>query len=174
MALVLDATVGGTASNTYATFAEFQAYIETRPTVWDGTEAALDDPTEVNKALVQATQMLNEYIEWYGDATSRDQALPWPRFGMVMENGYLMDSDVLPDRLKRATCELAVQLLEGNLAEDSDANAQGLKEIQVGPVDLVYKDGTITGKAIPDRVWRMVAIWGRLLLGASSVEAVRV
>ena len=76
MALVLDATAAGATSNTYITLADAELYYETRLHVsdWDNANDA-----DKGAALVWATRLLDEWMDWDGSNYDDDQALRWPR-----------------------------------------------------------------------------------------------
>lgn len=174
MAIVLVATPGAATANSYATLAEVDAYALTRPVAWDETSVWDDaDTDDKNRAIVTAAWMLDEYVEWDGSATDDIQAMAWPRVGMVTPNGYTVEHTEIPERLKRANAELAMQLLITNRAADSEADTQGLKKLDVGPISLEFA-GSIEVKAISDRVWRMIALWGVLKQRSANIPLVRV
>lgn len=139
--MALDATVGGTASNSYALLAEANVYFSERPfsTVW--TEDA--GPLEKEAALIYATRLISAKFPWTGTASTDTQALPWPRESMLSRTGYPLANNVIPADLKYATFELAYWLLqEDRLGNISPAVAQGLKRIQAGPMELEWQNMT--------------------------------
>ena len=79
MAVTLDTTIGGASSNAYCTLAEAETYMEARLHKADWTAAA--DATK-NSAIVWATRLLDEGLEWDGTVYSEEQALRWPRTGV--------------------------------------------------------------------------------------------
>ena len=126
MALVLDATVGGEDSNTYSLLATADTYFESRlyTDTWDDADDADQD-----KALAQATRLLDQWYTWAGEAASAEQALRWPRIDAYDLDGNLIASDELPANLVYATAELAMALLADDRTADSDVATQGLKRI---------------------------------------------
>jgi len=174
MALVLVATAASASANSYATVADFRAYMETRPEGWADTDAAneAEDP-EVARALVTATALLEQYVDWDGWTFSSAQRLSFPRAGLLTPTGFALPSDVVPERLRDATCELAVQVMAGNRTLDSEVSLAGIKALKAGPVELEFKE-SIAIRPIPDRVWQMVSLWGNLLQGQRTIPLVRV
>lgn len=111
MAVVIDATVGGAASNSFSTLAESETYMESRLNGATWTAATTDNK---NRALVEATRLLS-IKQWRGERASSTQALAWPRFNAPdpdNPNGWYYESDVIPQRVKDATAELAFQFIK--------------------------------------------------------------
>lgn len=143
--MALIATPGDPAANSFETVAEADAYFQTRP----GSDAWFElAPTEKEAALIQATRLITVGICWTGTPTTETQALPWPRTGMAARNGGLVADTAVPLDLKWATSELALALLTRDRVAENQADALGLKELQVGPIDLVFRDPQ-TGDAVP-------------------------
>lgn len=117
MALTIDATVGGAATNSFVTVAEMTAYCEGRlnATLWTGVDAAQ------TPALVEATRELTT-LTWVGTRVTATQAQAWPRryalnpdapFGVT----WWYDTTSVPQRVKDAACELALQFLKAGTTD---------------------------------------------------------
>lgn len=156
MALTLDATVGGTSSNSYCTVAEAETYFESRLHTTDWDSATTEDKTA---ALVWATRLLDEWIAWKGYKATDEQTLRWPRYSVYDRDGYAYDNDELPQWLKDATAEQAKDLLTVDVTAPSDT--QGFSEIQVETlrlkIDKADRDKTTT---LSDAVIAMVEYFG--------------
>lgn len=175
------ATPGAANANCYCTFAEAEAYFETRvfASVWTGES---DDDVKI-AALIMATRTLNALAQpfktfvpaqgginampayyrsrrqWTGAAATTTQRLAWPRTGMYDANGNLIASDAIPQDLKDATAELAMQLMMGDRTLDNDAIVQGLSSLKAGSVALTWKEGVVP-QVIPDAVYNLMpASW---------------
>ena len=116
MPLTIDATVGGAAANSFVTAAEMTTYCEGRlnASVW--TASAAQEP-----ALVEATRELSA-LEWDSVRTSTTQALAWPATYATNPDAAFgasqwYDSDIIPQRIKDATCELALQFLKAGTTD---------------------------------------------------------
>jgi hypothetical protein len=175
MAVVIVATAMSPVANSYTTLAEADTYHESvlYSSAWDD---ATDD--EKNRALVTATAMLDVWFEWYGEVTTLTQALFWPRRAVLKPGvsdgqvqsavvndwhepyGHLLDQNVVPDIIKKATAELARNMLIEDRTADSDTQTQGLKSLKAGPVELVFTGGG-GAKPIPDSVMVMCTLLGR-------------
>ncbi len=171
MALVLDATVGGVAANSFTTRAEATAYHEAHveQAVWDAATTAQQD-----RALVMATRLLSLHVAWWGTRTSTTQALAHPRTGLIDRDGRYVLSTIIHPELKAATAELARLLLGGDLTAASDT--AGIKALKVGSIAIDFDGSLPTTDVIPESVWLFLRPWGMKLSGRApiSVPLVRV
>lgn len=149
----LIATAGASNANTYVTLAVADQFHEDRPPSKTTWEDATND--EKNAAILWATQLLDALIVWSGTVIDGDQALLWPRNGMVYPSGYAVAMDIIPTELQNATAEYARQLLAADRAGDSDIETQGITSIKAGPVALTFKD-SVYAKALPDAVYYLI------------------
>lgn len=175
----LDATTGGASANSYATVAAAQDYIDTLvpSTLADAWNDAGEE--DQGKALMMATRQLNTWFNWFGSQTSLDQALPWPRIGVLKPNvaegggggsvtnpwhkpfGTLLNQNEVPQGIVEVTAELARQLLTGDRLSDSQIETQGLRGLTAGPVSLEFAGG-VMAKPVPDSVVAMASHYGTL------------
>jgi len=162
MALVLDATVGGVASNSYATEAEGDSYHEGRlfATAWSGAST-------VNKeaALAWASRMLDYSFDWTGYKYTIEQAMRWPRYSALDRDGQLFDSNEIPSELKDAVAELARLLIAGD--RGAETGTEGLKRLKVDVIELEF-DKLDRVETVPDEVYQMISHLGRLQSTTSS------
>lgn len=125
------ALVKGT--NSYATVAEADTYFGDR---LDSVAWTSADSTTKAQALVTSTSILND-MPWAGTAISEDQALAFPRsveyFDPRVGSYVLLDGTTTPDRVIKATYELAYHLLTNDNAQDE---VGVVKNISVGPISL--------------------------------------
>ncbi len=164
MALVLDATVGGSASNSYLTRPEADAYHDSH--LYASTWNALTT-TRKEMALVMATRVLDDEVEWFGSKASTGQALRWPRYGVAGRDsggevydtfyGYSIDSTIIPQWLKNATAELARCLVEQD--RTADAGLLEFSHVEIGPLSLT-KDQSKAQDVLPESVKAMVKWYG--------------
>lgn len=172
MALVLDATVGGPSSNSYATVVQGDDYAASRllSNVW--TSASI---TNKAAALVWATRMLDTSMKWNGYNASYTQALRWPRAFCFDADNKLIRNDVIPPQVIAATCELARLLLAGD--RGAETGREGIGKISLGSIAIDF-DKTDAPKPIPDAVYQLVAFLGSIIQvntrgGVMSVGLVR-
>jgi hypothetical protein len=108
-------------ANAYITFAEFQAYHADR-----GNDVQGAAQTEVEQAIVRATDYIDMNWNFLGLRTFDGQTLEWPRVG-VFTRPELDDVDdqSVPEPVKRACAELALAAL----GFDLDPNVPGVDQI---------------------------------------------
>ena len=165
----LDATPGGSQSNSYCLLVEANAYHAQTLNAATWT-AATDGNKEI--ALQWATRLLDEQVEWAGDIVTDTQALRWPRYGVYTPDNLLLDSESIPTFLKNATAELAKQLLASDRTAES--SSVGIAELTVDVVRIVF-DKNEQKAVLPPSVYNMVKNYGRAISssGFSSATLIR-
>lgn len=161
MPATIDATPGGASANAYCTLAEADEFCDTHPytVAWD---AASDDLK--NRAIITATRLINQRMEWYGSVSTEEQALPVPRVGLYDRNGNAVPDDEVPVGVKDGTADFARLLLEHDYTADNAPGRDGLKRVKAGAVEVEYRDGLsiMSGKMIPDSVWSELETFGTM------------
>lgn len=153
-------TVGAANANAYVDLTVADQYHLDRPPV--GTTWADATAIDREKAIIWATKLLDAMYIWFGSVVDGDQALLWPRHGLLYRSGYFVPSDIIPTELQEATAEFARQLLVDDLAANSDIDTQGLRSITAGPISLTFKD-FVPPKVVPDVVFSLIPDeWGVL------------
>lgn len=109
--MALDTTVGGAASDSYITLAEWQAYWLDRGI--DLTQHGHDPSHEAN--LRRAADWIDRGYPFRGYRQYQTQARAWPR---LFEHGFYVDGwpinpDTIPQDIKDAQAELAYLIHEG-------------------------------------------------------------
>ena len=129
-------------ANSYITLADANQYVDN--TSGDSTWTAPATDAAKEKALRMATQYVDaEYApSWKGVASEDNQALDWPRAGVTLRDGYGIDSDEIPQALKDAVCELAVDYLVNGTLMDDVSSPGSVKRKQAGPVSIEYFGGS--------------------------------
>lgn len=135
----LDATIGGSASNSYVTVATATALLGQRLY----TDAWLEaDATDQAAALMWATDLLDSQVVWYGQPTTLTQALAWPQTGQRDHLGRPLPSTVIPTAVQQATALYALSLLEQAPPEvgTSTLEVGVVKSRKVGDTEITYFD----------------------------------
>ena len=146
--MAFDATVGGENSNSYVTIAEADAFFEMRPQYEDW-----EDLEENKEAwLVLATDRL-EQEKYQGERTDDDQALSFPRVGVVVD-GIEIDNDTIPLGMKRAQMKYAL-ILSGEDNPLSNTGLEGFKRLKVDVIDMEPVEGYKAG-SLPFDVQREI------------------
>jgi hypothetical protein len=165
-------TAGAANANSFVSVAEADAYLETRlnSTAWTGTEPK-------KQALVEATRELSA-IGWQGYRASDAQALAWPRFNAPDPDGtsdfVYFDTAEIPQRIKDATCELALEFLRAGTTDVAALDSLiGITEETVGPLTTRYAEPSqrAQGLARYPRVQKHIA--PLLGVGAGQVRLTR-
>ena len=173
MPATIVATVGSTSANSFVTVAEMSAYCDSRLTGGAWTE----DDSQTN-ALVKATRDLT-VLEYVGTRVTNNQALAWPRDWAInpdkpsveyVGNIELMyyGATEIPQRIKDATCELALQyLLAGSNDLASADNNQGVIEKTVDVLTTTWASPQARPTGL-GRFPRVQALLYPLLLNAGA------
>lgn len=141
MAITIVATPGSASANSFVLLAEWATYMEGR----SNADAFDDADTDTqNRALAEATRELSA-ATWNGYRTDDTQALAWPRDWVVNPddpNHNYYDSDVIPDRVKRATYELALAVLKAGTTDifSLDTSLDIRRSSIGGAIDTEYYD----------------------------------
>lgn len=105
---------------------------------WVSASSPADEDKE--QAIRRASTFLRDSFTWQGlRVNGRDQAMAWPRSGVVDQDGYSVPSTAVPDEIQRACAELALRELvtPGTLYPDVTL-AQQAKREKVGAVEIEY------------------------------------
>ena len=104
--MALDTTIGGTASDSYATLAEYQA----KAVAFDWTFSAGDAADEAN--LRKAAKFIDERFSFVGQKQYQFQSRSWPRLVNQLVGDWPIDPDTIPGAIKDAQMEMAY-LIQG-------------------------------------------------------------
>jgi hypothetical protein len=137
MAVSIVTTVGGASSNSYVTQAEATTYHEGRlnATAWSGATS-----DSMNRALVEAAREL-DVLSWVGTPADDTQVMRWPRQWAEDPDsptlGLYYDSTEIPQRVKDAQCELALEFLKAGTTDVAALPANA--ELVSQSVDVLSK-----------------------------------
>jgi len=153
--MALIATPGATDANTYATYAEAEAYIESRLHIDNWTDSN-DDNREA--AIMWATALLDRLCNWDGRKAVDTQALRWPRSFIYDPDGNPVSGTTIPQFLKDATAEFALHLIGSDFTITASRDTIGYKQIEVGSLNLVMdtEHGVVKKSMLPESVWIIV------------------
>ncbi|MCB9902407.1 MAG: hypothetical protein H6826_13775 [Planctomycetes bacterium] len=167
--MALDATVSGSASDSYATLAEATAYHAAR--LWSDEWGASTDPKR-EAALKWATRLIDQLdFPTTSQKAVSTQALRWPRSYVYDPDGARLPTAIVPAPIREACCELAYYLLKEDRA--AELEVPEFQAITVGPIDLQYNvvDRYMTKKSTLPR--SVVDILRPYLVGYGSTRVVR-
>jgi hypothetical protein len=136
MSLIVEDGTGIEDADSYMSVAEADTYhtAHSQSTDWsDATEAVKE------KSLRLATQYLDTvyHTRWKATRTHEAQALDWPRALVDDRDGYAIDSDEIPQKLKDAEAELALLAITETNGLSPNVDTPGdIKKtsVKVGPI----------------------------------------
>jgi hypothetical protein len=154
-------------ANSYCSVAEGDTYHLGHLYATKWTDASADRKAT---AVVMATRLLDSLYEWAEFQTTVEQALAWPRTGILARNQLAFVGEYeIPIDLINATAEFARQLLEADRSADNVVETMGVTSLTAGPVSLTFKDGVLP-KVIPDAVQSMLPSWWGIIRGATGIR----
>lgn len=155
-------------ANSYISRADANTYFSTHlyPGAW---ATATDDNKDT--ALIMATRVLDNAVDWNGVRRTYEQALGWPRAAVYDRNAELLPHDVIPRRLKEAVAELATHLLGSD--RTAERESIGIKSVKVDTIDIEF-DRHDLKPVLPPSVVDMIDDFGSIKgTGFGSVKLVR-
>lgn len=187
-------TPGATNSNSYATVAESDSYHDTilNADVWINATT-----TNQERALIMATRLLDSMVTWKGIPASSDQALQWPRRGVLTQVsasgggvffrqqtiaiyggllnplGVELASDAIPQFLKDATSELARSLLTSDRIDEQDSGNISSIEIPGLTIGYLGSGSSSKRKLLPPQVYHMIGFYIESMVGYTPRRVIR-
>lgn len=168
MSITIDASVGGTSSNSYITLVEANSYIEAVPwfaSTWDG----LTDATK-NSWLVFSTRAIDR-MKFQASRYDKDQALEFPR---TITDDQTDEGDI-PQKVKDAQCEMIIYLYN-HMGTDDGSPEKEIDALGIGrgALDIKFKlsispEYNLVG-GYPDAVRSLLRGW---LLSQSNINILR-
>ncbi|HEX8556672.1 MAG TPA: DnaT-like ssDNA-binding protein [Pyrinomonadaceae bacterium] len=163
--LTLDATAGGSQSNTFVTLAEAESYFASRlPFQKTNWTAAGEDDERKKAALISAVEAL-ESLRYAGERTNTRQRLKFPRAGLWTLDLDELDASEIPRQMKVAQCELAEYML-GQVTPTSSALDRFDEITLPGGLRIKPRKTSSEGGVIPEHV---LALLADLMLSGSTL-----
>ena len=167
MAFALDATVGGTTSNSYITVADADDYFAG---VFNADDWNILTETEKAQLLVMSTRRLDAE-KFYGQRENQTQKLQWPRLFVNDRDGYVTTTTTLPVELQYATCEYALYQLRLENREVTESMREDFSRVKIGPLEYEIRD-TRKGDVLPNNVQTLLkAIGPSMWMGGSTTPS---
>ncbi|KKK58804.1 hypothetical protein LCGC14_3040730, partial [marine sediment metagenome] len=137
MALVVEDGTGLSTAESYISVTNATTYLAARRTTAQLATWTAADTAAKENALRLAAQWLDTRYkdEWASWRFSDDQALDFPRSGVVID-GVAYETTEIPQQLIDATAELGLKVTDGDVLFDdmADEGTVGSKSIRVGPI----------------------------------------
>ena len=169
--IVVEDGTGRADANSYVSLAEANAFFETVPATntWG---AQTDD--QKTRLCIAATRMLDACFSWNGFKINATQAVQWPRnlardpnqyAGIFYRNpntflGQYYDPAKVPAKIKEATCQLILGLLDPTDDRTADRPGIGIDSFEIYEGVKVKFDSRYSRPVIPDFVSTMLLDFG--------------
>lgn len=143
---VLDTTIGGVDSNSYATAIELVIYAGNRGIIINGNSEEL---------LIEAMDLIEGYT-YKGDKKTDEQALQWPRYSVEVDGYYVLNTTI-PRQLKEGQYEAALALDAGS--DLLETLGRATKSEKVGELTVTYMDAasdSIQVKKITNKIRKLL------------------
>lgn len=166
MAFTFDASVGGTASNSYITLSDANDYFDGR---YENGLWSLSD-ADAQRLLVSATRRIDAE-RFSGLKAVETQALQLPRDIIANRDGYPYSSTIIPTNLENAVCELAYFILQSDDRKLSEVELHDIAFIEsdeLGPIKNKYRNGSNMDKLPNTVINELKAIGPGVWLGAQK------
>lgn len=133
MALVVETGTASSSAESYASVAFADTYALARgDTAW-----GLLSTNDKEIALRKATDYMSQQYrgKWKGLRVNSTQALDWPRVNVTVDSFVVIQSNVVPEEIKRACVELASKSISTTLLADV---SQGVIRKKVDVIEVEY------------------------------------
>lgn len=159
--MALITTPGASDANSYVSVSDASEYFRLS---YNRTAWANAGTSDKERALAEATRVLDTYVQWFGDIASETQALRWPRSNVIDQDGRAIASDTIPKPIQNLTCEMAYQILNNS---GFDVTENDIDRVKIGSLDInfdINQKSNGFNKSIRDAL----AFWGILTMPSSS------
>lgn len=164
MALTLIETAGAVDANTYATIDESNTYHESHVYGTNWIEE-VDDEVKA-QALVWATRLLDEKVNWAGQVAVETQALGWPRRYVLDKEGRAVDEATIPQFAKDAVSEFARLLVDEDRTAENDT--AGFKWLKIGSLGMGL-DKNDRRPVLPPSVFSIIKFYATIATGQPRI-----
>ena len=144
--VVMETGAGLANANSYADVAYADSYFAAHPFYADAWDE-LDDATKA-VLLVSATRALDVQFLWHGYRATSTQALEWPRQRVRDLYDTLISANVVPERVRQATCEMAYYLTKGDRSPEN-STVSGLDRLKIDVIELEYSSSVSSSATAP-------------------------
>ena len=153
----LDATIGGLKSNSYVTVAAADEHAGSRLQSQSWEDA--DDDLKT-KALLTAVRRI-DLLNFTGWRFNWEQALRWPRYGILDRDGWWIKDNTIPKDILIAQIELSIAYLDYQQFRDSEvspvSNLAAFSDAKVGQIELTIRRDPAKASHAEGRIasWRL-------------------
>ena len=156
MGTVTIPVIGGTSFNVYGTQSAAGVYFTGSPNAAAWAALSADEQARL---MVQAARLFDRLV-WDGTKTATDQALAWPRTGLLDRSGNPLATDAVPTIVEEAAYELALILNTSTDALNNPTTGSNVKRLKAGSVEIEnFRPTDTTSTRLPQIVHEMVGMW---------------
>lgn len=137
--------------NSYISILDANAYLKNRlyTDAWFDNEPGESEPGDCERALITASGQISRFVT----------------------DGYKLPlASIIPDALKRATCELALMMLVDVDTVTNSDTGQNIRRVKAGSAEVEFIRGT-KGSRFPKVVMDILIEAGMVSVGGSSGES---
>jgi hypothetical protein len=169
-ALVVEDGTGLSTANSYVTYLELVEYAYRVPDAYKAAWLQLDQ-YGIEQLGIWATALLDDWIYFLDTYRSfQAQSLNFPMFGLVDSFGIAIQHFPVPAFMKRATCQMALELSKGDRTVEP---TRGIESASVGPLSVVFDKNHANGmRVIPRSVAVIVAPYGGRVRGSFGLKSI--
>lgn len=178
--IIPETGLGVASANSYVSVADADLYFANHPFFYDTWQdlGVLDK----ERLLITATSDLDTFFNWNGYPSYREQVLGWPRSNVLPPNNqlgyqsaspyqtrtydarnYYLSNVLIPENVKKATCEMAVYLSKGDPFKQQ--SSRGLESLKIDVIELHF-DKSITPLPLPAPALALLRGLGTYAFGA--------
>ena len=170
MPIIIETGAGLTDAESYASVAAADSRCASLgKTAW-ATLAEADREIALRKAMIF---MATYRTRWAGRRVYEQQALDWPRYGLVVD-GFTVPSTIVPADVVNACIDLAARAGSGeDLLPDLDTGSNVIKRDKVGPIDTEYFQNTTDARERFVAVDALLAPYFGSAGGGNSIKVTR-
>ena len=165
--MVVEDGTGLSTANSYCSIVDADDHHSMR--LHNTTWTSIASDTQKEMALMWASRLLDEEVDWYGVKTAEDSGLRWPRTGVYDKDNDLIGESEMPTDVVRATAEFAMFLVAEDRSLESDL--MGFKHLEAESV-VIKPDKRWQAGVLPKPVWNMVKSYGVKLGGKKRLVRV--
>lgn len=144
-------------ANSFTTVEFADVYMSANPHLAEDWTALSEEGKQ--KLLVIATRVLNHRFKWYGTRVHPDQALAFPRAGII-HDGVAYPDNIVPIPIQQATVELAMSSAERDWTQANGLGSE-FKRLKVDVIQIDYNtDGAAQYGVLPDFVTALLEGFG--------------
>lgn len=161
MVLVVETGAAMADADAFVSLEDFKAHCDKRGYTYG------DDDNLIDQAIVRATAFISESYSWQGwrvksrNSSDGAQALSWPRYDVIDEDGYTVPADTVPIEIVKATIEVArKELAVPEVMTPSYTPSEQVKREKFDKIEFEYAVGVGGAESV-----RPVLLFVRDLIG---------